>query len=235
MIDALLECMQKREEEGTPSASAEGAPKTPWRTPPPTFAELATPQTAMATAGWQELYDEDSVNAGLSALLHMAAFLPRASFYEAPATLHGHIGWPASICLSGQSCMATALMEAPACSEPGTAPLRRFTESMSTLACREQSVPRAEGGEAADGKPEEAKEWVDDGSLPLEDGDKLPFFLLDAHEELANPGTLYLFGKARLMIGPLLCSRMGCSAGTSACLLHWTSVLSETAIPMSDL
>ena len=94
----------------------------------------------------------------------------------------------------------------------------------------------AEGGEAADGKPEEeAKEWVDDGSLPLEDGDKLPFFLLDAHEELATPGTLYLFGKARLMIAPLLCSRMGCSAGTPACSLHWTSVLSETATPMSDL
>ena len=68
-------------------------------------------------------------------------------------------------------------------------------------------MPRAEGGEAADGKPEEeAKEWVDDGSLPLEDGDKLPFFLLDAHEELATPGTLYLFGKACLMIAPLLYS-----------------------------
>ena len=66
----------------------------------------------------------------------------------------------------------------------------------------------AEGGEAADGKPEEeAKEWVDDGSLPLEDGDKLPFFLLDAHEEQANPGTLYLFGKARLIIGPLLAAQ----------------------------
>ena len=37
---------------------------------------------------------------------------------------------------------------------------------------------------------------MDDGSLPLEDG-KLPFFLLDAHEELGTPGTLYLFGKVR--------------------------------------
>ena len=35
-----------------------------------------------------------------------------------------------------------------------------------------------------------------DGSLPLEDG-KLPFFLLDAHEEQGTPGTLYLFGKVR--------------------------------------
>ena len=87
MTDALLECMQKGEQEGTPSASAQGAPKTPWRTPPPTFAELATPQTAMATAGWQELYNEDSVKAGLAislrtVLLHLAAFPPRVSFYE---------------------------------------------------------------------------------------------------------------------------------------------------------
>ncbi len=53
------------------------------------------------------------------------------------------------------------------------------------------------GGE--DGADEEVKEepkeeWVDDGSLPLVDG-TLPFFLLDAHEEAATPGTVYLFGK----------------------------------------
>ena len=53
----------------------------------------------------------------------------------------------------------------------------------------------AEGEEPSEGQQEEdIKQWVDDGSLPLED-DKLPFFLLDAHEEQAQPGTLYLFGK----------------------------------------
>ena len=53
----------------------------------------------------------------------------------------------------------------------------------------------ADSGGPSEGKQEEeAKEWVDDGSLPLEDG-KLPFFLLDAHEEPGTPGTLYLFGK----------------------------------------
>ena len=35
---------------------------------------------------------------------------------------------------------------------------------------------------------------MDDGSLPLAEG-TLPFFLLDAHEEPATPGTVYLFGK----------------------------------------
>ena len=43
---------------------------------------------------------------------------------------------------------------------------------------------------------------MDDGSLPLEH-DKLPFFLLDAHEEPATPGTLYLFGKVRTTAGCL--------------------------------
>lgn len=38
--------------------------------------------------------------------------------------------------------------------------------------------------------------WVDDGTLPVEpDSQNLPFYLLDAHEESAHPGVVYLFGK----------------------------------------
>ena len=55
---------QKQEEQGTPSASSVKPPRTPWQTPPPAFAELATPQTAAATAGWQELCDEEPSNLG---------------------------------------------------------------------------------------------------------------------------------------------------------------------------
>lgn len=56
------------------------------------------------------------------------------------------------------------------------------------------------GPDGVDEAAEEAKEeWVDDGSLPLVDN-TLPFFLLDAHEEQATPGTVYLFGK----VAPLL-------------------------------
>ena len=55
---------QKQEEQGTPSASSVKPPRTPWQTPPPAFAELATPQTAAATAGWQELCDEDPSREG---------------------------------------------------------------------------------------------------------------------------------------------------------------------------
>lgn len=54
-----------------------------------------------------------------------------------------------------------------------------------------------EGGASGEAEAEEAQqqgEWVDDGSLPLAEG-TLPFFLLDAHEEPATPGTVYLFGK----------------------------------------
>lgn len=51
------------------------------------------------------------------------------------------------------------------------------------------------------GEEEEAKEeWVDDGSLPLVDNTELPFFLLDAHEEAATPGLIYLFGKVRGLV-----------------------------------
>ena len=42
-----------------------------------------------------------------------------------------------------------------------------------------------------------AKEWADDGSLPVDGEGTLPFYMLDAHEEIGAPGTVYLFGKAR--------------------------------------
>ena len=66
LINKACVCLQRSEEqEGTPSASvATRAPKTPWRTPAPAFAELATPQTAVAASGWQELCDDEPVKAG---------------------------------------------------------------------------------------------------------------------------------------------------------------------------
>ena len=42
-----------------------------------------------------------------------------------------------------------------------------------------------------------AREWADDGSLPVDGEGTLPFYMLDAHEEMGAPGTVYLFGKAR--------------------------------------
>lgn len=39
------------------------------------------------------------------------------------------------------------------------------------------------------------QEWQDDGSLPLDGEGQLPFYLVDAHEELAQPGVVFLFGK----------------------------------------
>eukprot|EP00889_Picochlorum_renovo_P005130 jgi/Picre1/32160/NNA_007506.t1 len=41
----------------------------------------------------------------------------------------------------------------------------------------------------------EEKPWVDDGSLSLDDNSRLPMYLIDAHEEISQPGTVYLFGK----------------------------------------
>lgn len=42
--------------------------------------------------------------------------------------------------------------------------------------------------------------WTDDGSLPLNSQGQLPFFLLDAHEETATPGLVYLFGKVSSLL-----------------------------------
>ncbi|PRW60975.1 DNA polymerase alpha catalytic subunit [Chlorella sorokiniana] len=52
-----------------------------------------------------------------------------------------------------------------------------------------------EGEQGAEAAAEAAPEWKDDGSLPLDGDGQLPFYLLDAHEELAQPGVVYLFGK----------------------------------------
>ncbi len=60
-------CAVQRAQEGTPAGSSTGggsAPKTPWRTPPPTFAEMATPLTAVAASGWQQHYDDDEAGEG---------------------------------------------------------------------------------------------------------------------------------------------------------------------------
>ncbi len=57
----LRVCKSAQLAEGTPvqhGAPAPAPPKTPWRTPPPTFAEVATPATAAPASGWQAHYDD---------------------------------------------------------------------------------------------------------------------------------------------------------------------------------
>lgn len=62
-----------------------------------------------------------------------------------------------------------------------------------------QAISKGVTGINTQVKKEEALEdnVVDGNSLPVDVEGRLPFFLLDAHEEAfgANPGTLYLFGK----------------------------------------
>lgn len=36
---------------------------------------------------------------------------------------------------------------------------------------------------------------MDEGNLPVDKDGQLPFFYIDAHEEIATPGVVYLFGK----------------------------------------
>ena len=61
----------------------------------------------------------------------------------------------------------------------------------------EEEGPRQRDGEGIEDPAscEETNPWQDDGTLPLDDDARLPFYLLDAHEEAAQPGTVYLFGK----------------------------------------
>ena len=52
--------------------------------------------------------------------------------------------------------------------------------------------------EAGDGMEEEGQAeipWEDDGTLSLDEEARLPMYLLDAHEEISSPGTVYMFGK----------------------------------------
>ena len=54
-------------------------------------------------------------------------------------------------------------------------------------------MPAGEDASGAEAQVEAT--WTDDGSLPLNSQGQLQFFLLDAHEEFATPGLVYLFGK----------------------------------------
>ena len=74
-------------------------------------------------------------------------------------------------------------------------------------------------------------EWHDDGSLPLDGEGQLPFYLLDAHEELAQPGVVYLFGKVGrpvLLVGLNVLPQ--CTAGMY-CNACWAAVGAATLQP----
>lgn len=59
----------------------------------------------------------------------------------------------------------------------------------------EEETEDAEGMEGGEEEGPAAEPWVDDGSLPLDADARLPLYLLDAHEEASQPGTVFLFGK----------------------------------------
>lgn len=69
-------------------------------------------------------------------------------------------------------------------------------ESSRVLSERASPMPAGEDASAAE--PQVEAVWTDDGSLPLDGQGQLPFFLLDAHEEVATPGLVYLFGKVTM-------------------------------------
>jgi len=60
----------------------------------------------------------------------------------------------------------------------------------------DEKMAAAAAAEENDGEAEvEAEPWTDDGTLPLDSDARLPFYLIDAHEEISQPGSVFLFGK----------------------------------------
>ena len=49
-------------------AAAKPASKTPWKTPPPLFADPKTPATAAPASGWQDMYDDQEGESAQSML-----------------------------------------------------------------------------------------------------------------------------------------------------------------------
>ena len=79
----------------------------------------------------------------------------------------------------------------------------------SPAAAADVQEPEAEAPVASDwqalyeddlaGEPEEDETpWVDDGSLQLDSDSRMSMYLMDAHEEVMNSGTVYLFGKTQV-------------------------------------
>lgn len=80
------------------SAQAKPASKTPWKTPPPLFADPATPATAAPASGWQDMYDDDqdgghsSLTSAMLGVLRAdnATALKLASAQDQHVVWHGH-------------------------------------------------------------------------------------------------------------------------------------------------
>ena len=63
MLQLQRQQQQQQHQDGvTPTAAAAAQTKlpskTPWKTPPPLFADPKTPATAAAASGWQDIYDD---------------------------------------------------------------------------------------------------------------------------------------------------------------------------------
>jgi DNA polymerase alpha subunit A len=65
----------------------------------------------------------------------------------------------------------------------------------------DHSDPAAAGDEGALVADAAPATHADDGSLPLDANATLPFFLLDAHEDISAPGTVFLFGRVPVKAG----------------------------------
>jgi DNA polymerase alpha subunit A len=84
----------------------------------------------------------------------------------------------------------------------GPAPVRAVTSAGVAVGTKVPAAPSASDAYAslmADDAGEVAEDvapaTIADGSLPLDVDDSLPFYLLDAHEDINSPGKVFLFGR----------------------------------------
>ena len=87
-------------------------------------------------------------------------------------------------------------------SDAAEAPARAVTSAGAAVGTKVPAAPSASDAYAslmADDTGEVAEDvapaTIADGSLPLDVDDSLPFYLLDAHEDINSPGKVFLFGR----------------------------------------
>ena len=87
-------------------------------------------------------------------------------------------------------------------SDAAEAPARAVTSAGAAVGTKVPAAPSASDAYAslmADDAGEVAEDvapaTIADGSLPLDVDDSLPFYLLDAHEDINSPGKVFLFGR----------------------------------------
>ncbi|KAK2077328.1 hypothetical protein QBZ16_004962 [Prototheca wickerhamii] len=186
--DSSVDAPDEHDKAGSPGAAARAAPAhEPTAlpaTPAPALAPKATTEDC-EPATQEAQTPMDAVTPGVNKVPGAAAPASVASWQTPAPALPAPPATPATDC-------------------PAQGWQRIYAETASQGA---EAGDEAPGAEAMDTTPSgsfrpSGPSAGDDAELPLNGEGKLPFYLLDAHEELAQPGTVFLFGKVPTIPAP---------------------------------